>query len=266
LQCCLCRLFERSHVSGCLRPLRRMSSMASTRSCAIIGVVGRTFGAKDLDANGDLPIPDRDLLQLAQDVGQQIAAHKHVVLTGGHHKNPEKSVKYRALVGATQVSPARVIGILPASISEAVEVKPVAAYLKPNEPALRCLYVHTGLPSDKRDRLTGNAVDALIALRGKSGTPREVDAALAADPPRPVVFLNSWDVLQPLLSRPPTILLLAKTTEEAVTKALNAVGLRDSPTPRLEGCFPPTFDEYPDPHTYPNLKIQYQQQLPQLCS
>jgi predicted Rossmann-fold nucleotide-binding protein len=243
-----------------------MSRIASTRSRAIIGVVGRTFDAKVLRRDSDLPIPDRELLQLAQDVGELIAAEEHVVLTGGHHKSPETSVKYRALVGAADVSPdtARVIGILPKSISVAVRVKPVDACLTLNEPPLRCLYVHTGLPSKQRNPLTGNAVDALIALTGQSGTPQEVDAALAAR--RPVVFLRSWKVLQPLLRRPPTDLLLAETANEAVEKALKAVGLQDGRTPSLKGRFPGTFAAYPDHQTYARLKAKYEQELSRLCS
>jgi predicted Rossmann-fold nucleotide-binding protein len=243
-----------------------MNPMASTRSRAIIGVVGRTLDAKALVPDSDLPIPDRELLRLAQEIGQLIAAEEHVVLTGGHHKSPETSVKYRALVGAAQVLPdtPRVIGILPKSISDAVKVKPVDACLALDEPPLRCLYVHTGLPSKKRNPLTGNAVDALIALTGQSGTPQEVDAAIEAG--RPVVFLKSWKVLQPLLTRPPTDLLLAETADEAVEKALNAVGLPDGPTPSLKGHFPPTFAAYPDHQMYARLKAKYEQELPRLCS
>ena len=246
-----------------------MSSAASTRSLAIIGVVGRTFKAKDLDVDGNLPTADRTLLQLAQKVGQLIAARGDIVLTGGHHEKPENSVKYCTLVGAAQVSPARVIGILPKSISKAVKVKPVVACLTPNKAPLRCLYVHTGLSSEERNPLTGSAADALIALKGVSGTPQEVDAALAA--PRPVVFLNSWKVLKPLLSDPPSVALLAKTPKEAVENVLNALGLPYGPAPRLNGCFPGTFDAYTNHETYTgqtyaHLKAEYEQELPRLCS
>ena len=238
-----------------------MSTVPPNRSHAIIGVVGSTFttNPRKLKPDNELPDEQRGLVQRAQEVGRLLAA-QHIVLTGGHHTRPETSVKYRALVGAAEVGGGRVIGMLPDKISEELKVDKPHVLLELKEPPVRSLYVHTQLTSPQRNGLTGNAVDALIALAGETGTASEVDAARAATPRRPVVFLRSWSVLQPLLACPPANPILAETAPEAVMKALDALGVPGG-APRLEGRLPDTYAEYNDVSTYLSLKRDYEQKL-----
>jgi predicted Rossmann-fold nucleotide-binding protein len=170
-----------------------MAVRPRNRSFAIVGVVGRTFGTT----------PTRrqpDLVRVASSVGAAITQAGHAILTGGHHLRAETSVKYSVFDGARsmarETSPARLIGILPKSISLALEPhwkEPhISVHSVPDDP-VRQLYVHTMLPSEKRDAITGQTADVFLALEGQSGTSREVAAALDAG--RPVVSLNSLHVL-----------------------------------------------------------------------
>jgi predicted Rossmann-fold nucleotide-binding protein len=218
-----------------------MTTGATTRTWAIIGVVGKSNSEKD------------ELLQLAEKVGREIATkeHEHAVLTGGHHLRSERSVKYHALLGAKKVAQTgkrvRLIGIVPKNISR--ELKPPVKNISvetppnPNDP-LRYAYVHTQLESKDRDAITGQAADVLIALEGKSGTPREIAAALIAG--RPVVFLNSLKVLEPLVKAElekqgassvfPNKPLEATNEVRSVEMALNAIGWDTPSQRRLDGA------------------------------
>jgi predicted Rossmann-fold nucleotide-binding protein len=227
------------------------------RSCAIVGVVGSTISTGLVD-DSELDDAQRALLQQAQAVGALIARERQVVLTGGHHKRVEASVKYRALVGAldagTETEPARVIGILPVKISATVGVGEVAVKsVTTGSP--RSVYVHTQLKPAERNPLTGSAPDVLIALEGGKGTAQEVSAACKVD--RPVVFLSSSHRLRPLLTCVPRRSYDAETPDEAVAKALDAIGLSSS-SPRLDGRFPDHFEAYADPAVYPRLKADYE--------
>lgn len=208
----------------------------SSRTWAIIGVVGATSGATPA------------LVQTANDVGALIAAAGHAVLTGGHHRRHEQSVKYGALDGAIRSTPkhgvVRLIGIVPKGISAKLSppIKGIQIEVQNNQDALRFVYVHTQLESEDRDAITGQTVDALIALTGKDGTAREVTAALKAG--RPVIFLNSLSDLKPYIKADlPTLLLEAKDSRSAVDMALAALGVGTA-AQSLQGNFPDLKGEF----------------------
>ncbi|HEX6039861.1 hypothetical protein [Longimicrobium sp.] len=207
---------------------------APSRNWAIIGVVGATQGATPA------------LVTLAQAVGMEIAMNGDAVLTGGHHRHSEQSVKFAALQGAVNVTggPAprrvRLIGIVPRSISRALkpQVTTISVETQPSRAnPLRYLYVHTQLESPDRDPITGQAVDALVALTGGAGTAREVSTALGLG--RPVVFLDSWTTLKPLLKRSvvPSQPLKAANALQAVTIIRTELRVGTA-NPSLTGTFP----------------------------
>ncbi len=220
----------------------------SRRSFAIIGVVGRTISKE--------PLPEEPkLVRVAREVGAAITRKHHAVLTGGHHERKEASVKYGALQGAIDEAmycsssrPARLIGIVPKDISvnlkSPVKGEKVVTYAAQDDP-IRHLYVHTALPSEERDKITGQTADVFIALEGQSGTPREIAAAINEG--RPVIFLNSLTVLKPLVIKElerskskalfPSNPVQASSPAEAVTKALEAIAW-NSPSPQLKGLCP----------------------------
>jgi len=226
----------------------------SRRSFAIIGVVGRTFSKTPL-------AEEPGLVRVAREVGAAITKKHHAVLTGGHHERKETSVKYCALKGAIDEAsstrssrPARLIGIVPIDISESLEL-PVKGRQVVTDAAqggpIQHIYVHTALPSEQRDKITGEAADVFIALEGKSGTPRELAAAIDAG--RPVVFLNSLATLEPLVKaelkilrsqRPfPSAPIQASSPDEAVDKALNEIAWNTS-EPQLKGLCPMLKSEF----------------------
>lgn len=205
-----------------------MEVRPKNRSFAIVGVVGRTVNTT--------PTPQQaKLVRVACSVGDAITQAGHAILTGGHPGRAEASVKYSALIGAIskarETAPARLIGILPKSISLALEppTKEPGIFVHSvlGDP-VRELYVHTMLPSKERDAITGQTADVFIALAGQSGTPREVAAALDAG--RPVVFLNSLDVLEDNVRRKlqkvafPSSPIVADSPADALEKALAAIG------------------------------------------
>lgn len=242
-----------------------MPSEKVGRDWAIIGVVGKTY--KD-----DLPSNAGELLAMAEQVGARLATHDQpvAVLTGGHHLYSETSVKYRALAGAkdSNASLVRLMGILPNTISRQLE-PPISSIQITAEATgrFRNLYAHTQLPSPKRDWITGEVVDALIALEGESGTPREVAAAIKAK--RPVVFLNSLAVLRPKIQaiephlELPANPIEATTAEEAVDAVLYAVGLlSDNQESQLRGKFPDVASVHPDKaREFNNLRSQFEAEL-----
>lgn len=157
----------------------------------IIGVVGASDPATATAA----------LCGLAHAAGRALADAGYAVLTGGHHKWREPSVKWSALDGAHAAAKerrVRILGVVPAKISDRLTPKfgTVGIEYECSElegGGLCSLYAHTRLRSQERDWINGSAVDALVALRpGQGGgTLREVEAALTAN--KPVVFLNSWE-------------------------------------------------------------------------
>jgi predicted Rossmann-fold nucleotide-binding protein len=261
-----------------------MMNIGAGRHWAIIGVVGKSN------------TEDEQLLKDARSVGEAIARQGHAVLTGGHHERPEASVKYYALKGArdvaNEVEYVRLMGVLPSGTSHRLRPPVQNVTIKTHDAPhnLRYTYVHTQLTSEERDAITGQIADVLIALRGKSGTPREVAAALIAG--RPVVFYNSLQALEEEIIRgletarergirtardfdlqPRTV----DSVEEAVERALAAIGhgmssqqplevesaekaveeaLRaieyGTPWQRLQGCYP---------NMGPNLKDEFNNAL-----
>jgi predicted Rossmann-fold nucleotide-binding protein len=151
-----------------------MAASSAGRSLAIIGIVGKSNTL------------DKGLLQDAEAVGRAVALRGQVVLTGGHLRYTEESVKHRALRGADSVKGGRLIGVVPRKISASID-SPInermtqTGVTSPN--GTRCAYVHTQLSGKQRDAITGQLADVLIALRGESGTPREV--ALLSSLPGP---------------------------------------------------------------------------------
>ncbi|OYU32375.1 MAG: hypothetical protein CFE39_03870 [Comamonadaceae bacterium PBBC2] len=166
-----------------------VNSLKSLRSWKTIGVVGKSN------------TKDHGLLANAYKVGAHLSRLGHAVLTGGHHRHVESSVKYQALLGAislqNEMSCVRLIGVVPKNISAQLRPPITVRRIESDDgPSmkLRYIYIHTQLKSEERDPITGEVADALIALCGESGTPREVAAALMAG--RPVVFFNSLEFLK----------------------------------------------------------------------
>jgi len=225
-----------------------MTSASTPRAFAIIGVVGKTITTNPTQAR-QLSADELDLLSLAEQMGTAIATAGCAVLTGGHHERPEASVKYRAMIGAKQVADAggmaRIIGILPESISKALNPRENRVIVLPSSSNnLRCVYVHTQLASERRNPITGQAVDVLLALRGGPGTAQEVAAALSAG--RPVVFVDSLEVLGPLVTRHvslPASPLEAPDAQTALEAALAAIGWQTS-SRQLNGEYPDFKAEY----------------------
>ncbi len=160
-----------------------MTAGSVDRQWPIVGVVGLSGKA------------DPSLRNLAKDVGTELVTSGCAVLTGGDHRHPEESVKYHALLGATEAAqvnpPARLIGILPGlGGKQAPSPEPSPQ----GEQPVRYVYGHTGLESAERDEIIGKLGDGQIALEGESGTPLEVAWALRAR--RRVVFLNSRAALE----------------------------------------------------------------------
>ena len=99
--------------------------------------------------------------------------------------------------------------------------------------------MYTGLKSSERDLITGGAPDMLVALWGTGGTAKEVAAAMDAG--RPVVFVDSFRSLAPLLEVAlkdfdadlPTDPTVVPTPEKAVEFVLRSLpglaALKDPP-------------------------------------
>jgi len=209
-------------------------SASSNRSWAIIGVVGKSNLTESRENN--------EFLQLAENVGREIAKAGQVVLTGGHHGLFEYAVKYRALKGALNWSNessaiVRLIGIVPKSISKKLAnngwsfTRPVERRKQRN---IHWLYCHTGLESELRDPITGQTVDALIVMYGENGTKREVKAAETAG--TPIVFLKSNLKFESWQEEKLTDENTAETPGQAVEMVMNL--LKDEKGILLRGAFP----------------------------
>lgn len=208
---------------------------------AIVGIVGKTG-----------PPVDRKHLTNATKIGRGIAEAGHVVLTGGHADKEEPSVKFHALLGVLRAADeghqVRMVGILPKTVAGHTGPE-VEDWTSPDGDA-RGAFLYTGLTSAERCLISGGAPDALIALWGTGGTAKEVAAALDAG--RPVVFVDSFLELEPLVKVAlgefgvqaiPGDLVVETTAARAVDEALGAlVGLDPPRNP------PRWIAKYPDLH------------------
>lgn len=207
---------------------------------AIIGVVG--------NSNVDVgEIANLELLKSAWLVGRLIAESGHILLTGGHHLVPEHSVKHAALLGTLDIGATnRIVGIvgIPPDKFTNERKKRVGEVEEgsSNDHLCHWVYAHTGFTSGKRNPLTGQTPDVLIALKGKHGTPQEVSEALKVE--RPVVFLKSWTILKDELTVKPKDGQRheANSEEEAVDKALGLVDYGG----RLGSGFPTQYKGLPE--------------------
>ena len=199
-----------------------------TMSPAIIGVVG--------SSNVDVICPSmRKLLKSAWRVGRLIAAEGHIVLTGGHHKVAEHSVKHFALLGAFDSEGTErrvgVIGIPPAHFSTSKHVKISARRNEkyaPDDGSLGWVYIHTLYDSEKRNPLNGKTPDVMIALSGGPGTVQEMQEALNVG--RRVILLKPYsDEQQKILSCHPEDVFEVGSESEAVEKAIALVGKGEFP-------------------------------------
>jgi hypothetical protein len=161
---------------------------SSVKSSGIVGIVGKSY----------LPSKSPYLTDAAV-IGRGIAEAGYIVMTGGHVEADDLSVKHHALVGARDAGdmhhPARLFGILP-GIRSGHSGPDVETWVSKDGLA-RGAFMYTGLKSSERDLITGGAPDILIALWGTQGTAKEVAAAIDAG--RPVVFVDSFCSLAPLL-------------------------------------------------------------------
>jgi uncharacterized protein (TIGR00725 family) len=214
---------------------------------AIIGVIGKS------------DTRDTHLLKLARDVGRSIALAGHIVLTGGHYRGSDESVKHYALLGAKSVATAggtaRAIGILPAKLSK--DLRYTGGMIESSidrDGRFRYFCLHTGLTSEQRNLITGSAPDVLIAMYGENGTAQEVSIAIHAL--RPVVFLNSLAEITRRLPKfhvsVPAGTTDATTAGQAIKRAQDAIARKDA-------AERPPQDQFPD--AYPELKAAYTEAL-----
>lgn len=146
------------------------------------------------------------LRRLAFETGAELARRGAVVLTGGCG-----GVMAAASAGAHSGG-GLTVGVLPGA---------TAAESPPNEDV--DVNVFTGFGQGRNLTLVLSA-DAVIAIGGAWGTLSEI--ALALKHERPVVLLESWDLVRPD-RRPERRLLVATSPAEAVEKALTALASRD---------------------------------------
>lgn len=224
--------------------LEHLAAQSETR--VIVGILGRTFHpSHDEQQYRQLDSKSRDVLAKAEQLATTITRLQHIVLTGGTLLRPEISVKFRALRAAQQQGTAgaiaRIVGILPDGISDALNVGEVMNERITSARSVE-LYLHTRMTGPERDKVTGMSADVFIALKGKHGTPREVAAALIAG--HSVVFLDSLDELQKPTEDKlteqgyagtfPSKPLVAQTVDSAVTQALEIIGV-NSAHPQFTG-------------------------------
>ncbi len=149
-----------------------------------------------------------EVLNLAEQVGMEVANHHAVLLTGG------KGGVMRAACKGAKSKDGMTIGILPFSKSEANE------------------FVDIALPSNMgygRNRLVVSMADAVIAIAGRWGTLNEVSEALMMK--KPLVFLVGTDgiiddvVRLDVLSDEPFV-EQASSAQDALEKALRLIQLK----------------------------------------
>jgi predicted Rossmann-fold nucleotide-binding protein len=141
----------------------------------LIGIIGRTVSVKQYD-------PSHDIYKLGFNVGRAVAAAGHSVMTGGSLKKRETSVKYSALLGASDVK-GICVGLLPKSISSIL-----GKYAQEIEISGAECYLHTQLSSKARSKLF-EICDGIVCLPGRAGTMAESLAGLSAG--KPVVCLDT---------------------------------------------------------------------------
>jgi uncharacterized protein (TIGR00725 family) len=176
----------------------------SERERPIVGVVGGGTA-------------DREVHELAFELGRQLGAAGAVLLCGGGG-----GVMAAAAAGAKQAGGATV-GIMKRDSGRTPEHIDCAVF--------------TGL-GDGRNYVNVRTSDALIALRGEAGTLSEIGFALKMGVP--LVYLGAWQFLR---DQPPFAAPWCATAEEAARQVFALLGW----TPRTP---------YPHPLRYPALPDQ----------
>ena len=147
-----------------------------------------------------------EILLLAEQVGEAVAARKVVLLTGGKGGVMQAACKGAKKKGGTT------IGILPFSKDEANE------------------FVDIALPSNMgygRNRLVVSMADAVIAIAGRWGTLNEISEALMQQ--KPLVLLTGSDgvvdkfVQGNVISEGDPFVGIASSADEAVLQALSLI-------------------------------------------
>jgi len=151
-----------------------------------------------------------EVLLVAEKVGEEVAKHNAVLLTGG------KGGVMRAACKGSKSKEGTTIGILPFSKAEANE------------------FVDVVLPSNMgygRNRLVVTMADAVIAIAGRWGTLNEISEALMVS--KPLVFLLGCDGVVDRLSQSDIIsedevfVDYASSAKDAVSKALNLIRIKN---------------------------------------
>jgi uncharacterized protein (TIGR00725 family) len=147
-----------------------------------------------------------EILLLAEQVGEAVAARKAVLLTGG------KAGVMRAACKGAKKNGGTTIGILPFSKDEANE------------------FVDIALPSNMgygRNRLVVSMADAVIAIAGRWGTLNEISEALMQQ--KPLVLLTGSDgvvekfVRGNIISQDDAFVGIASSADDAVLQALSLI-------------------------------------------
>ncbi|MDG6218537.1 MAG: TIGR00725 family protein [Candidatus Thermoplasmatota archaeon] len=169
--------------------------------CFVIAVSGSASSDKHLSLES---------LLLAEQVGEEIAACKMIVLTGG------KGGVMRAACKGAKRKGGTTIGILPFSKEEANE------------------FVDIALPTNMgygRNRLVVSMVDAVIAIAGRWGTLNEISEALMQQ--KPLVLLTGTGgivekcVKNEFISVENEFVSIATTPADAVKKALALINKKN---------------------------------------
>ena len=151
-----------------------------------------------------------EVLLLAERLGEEIAMHNAVLLTGG------KGGMMRAACKGAKSKDGTTIGILPFSKDEANE------------------FVDIILPSNMgygRNRLVVSMADAVIAIAGRWGTLNEISEALMVG--KPLVFLLGCNGVVDRLSRSDILsdeevfVDYASSPEDAVRSALELIRIKN---------------------------------------
>ena len=147
-----------------------------------------------------------EILLLAEQVGEAVAARKAVLLTGG------KGGVMRAACKGAKKNGGTTIGILPFSKDESNE------------------FVDIALPSNMgygRNRLVVSMADAVIAIAGRWGTLNEISEALMQQ--KPLVLLKGSDgvvdtfVQGDVISEDDPFVGIASSADDAVLQALSLI-------------------------------------------
>jgi len=157
-------------------------------------------------SSGEEEVLSNNVLLLAEQVGEAIAAHNIVLLTGG------KGGVMRAACKGAKKNGGTTIGILPFSKDEANE------------------FIDIALPSNMgygRNRLVVSMADAVIAIAGRWGTLNEISEALMQK--KPVVFLKGSSgtvdklIRGNFISEENVYVDIAASADDAVLKAVSMI-------------------------------------------